>query len=66
MVAVSGQAAPGDNTVNVGMVHEVLSPGVQNADHPYACTKMLRIIGEFHERLGDGTKKKIVHDLPVH
>jgi hypothetical protein len=27
---------------------------------------MFRIIGEFHERLGDGTEKKIVHDLPVH
>jgi hypothetical protein len=27
---------------------------------------MLRIIGEFHERLGYGSEKKIVHDLPVH
>jgi len=27
---------------------------------------MLRIIGEFHERIGDGAKKKIVHDFPVH
>jgi hypothetical protein len=27
---------------------------------------MLRIIGELHERLGYGLKKKIIHDLPVH
>ena len=27
---------------------------------------MLRIIGELHERLGHGLKKKIIYDLPVH
>jgi len=27
---------------------------------------MFLVIGEFPERLGDGTRKKIVHDLPVH
>jgi hypothetical protein len=50
----------------MGMIHEVLSPGMQNTDNPYPCAKMFRIIGQFHKRLGDGTKKKIVHDLPVH
>ena len=48
------------------MIHEVLSPSVQNADSPYPCAKIFRIIGEFHERLGDGAKEQIVHDLPVH
>jgi hypothetical protein len=50
----------------MGMIHKVLAPGVQNADSPYPCAEMLRIIGELHERLGDGAEKKIVHDLPVH
>ena len=48
------------------MVHEVLTPGVQNANDPDPCAKMLRIIGEFHERPGHGLKQKIIHDLPVH
>jgi hypothetical protein len=52
--------------MDVGMIHKVLSPGVQNADRPYACAKMFRVMGEFHKRLGNGAKKKIVHDLPVH
>jgi hypothetical protein len=52
--------------MNVGMIHEVLAPGVQNADSPYPCPKMFLVIGEFHKRLRDGAKKKIVHDLPVH
>jgi len=50
----------------MGMIHKVLPPGVQNPDGPYPCAKMLRIIGEHHERLGYGLKKKIIHDLPVH
>ena len=48
------------------MIHEVLPPGVQNADGPYLRAKMFLIIGEFHKRLGDGAEKKIVHDLPIH
>jgi hypothetical protein len=48
------------------MIHEVLPPGVQNADSPYPCTQMFLVIGEFNERLGNGSKKKIVHDLPVY
>ena len=48
------------------MIHEVLAPGVQNADSPYPCAKMFLVICEFNERLGNGTEKKIVHDLPIH
>jgi len=48
------------------MIHKVLAPRVQNADSPYLCAKMLRIMGKLHERLGNGSEKKIVHDLPVH
>jgi len=48
------------------MIHKVLPPGVQNPDGPYPCTQMFLVIGEFNERLGNGLKKKIIHDLPVH
>ena len=48
------------------MIHEVLTPGMQDANAPNLCAEMLRAICEFHERLGDRAKEKIVHDLLVH
>ena len=48
------------------MIHEVLTPGVENADNPYLCAEMFRVICEFRERLGDRTEKQIVQDLAVH
>jgi hypothetical protein len=38
------QTAAGDNTVDVGMIHEVLSPGVQNAYDTCPRAEMLGII----------------------
>ena len=51
--------------MDVGMIHEVLAPGVQDADAPYLCTEMFRVVCEFRERFGDRTEKKIVQDLAV-
>ena len=48
------------------MIHEVLPPGMENADNPYRCTQMFRIICEFLDRLGYRAKEKIVHDLLIH
>ena len=48
------------------MIHEVLSPGVQNADAPYICSEMFWVVCEFHECFGDRTKKKIIQDPAVH
>ncbi len=55
--SVRGQPTPGDNTVDVGMFPEVLTPGVQNTNDPYLCTEMLWVICEFRECLGCGAKK---------
>ena len=52
--------------MDVGMIHEILAPGVKNADAPDLCPEMLRVVCEFHERFGDRTEKKIVQDLAVH
>jgi len=48
------------------MIHEVLPPGMENADNPYCCAEMFRIICEFLDRLGGRTKEKIVHDPLIH
>ena len=48
------------------MIHEVLAPGVKNADTADLCPEMLRVVCEFHERFGDRTEKKIVQGFAVH
>jgi hypothetical protein len=52
--------------MEVGMVHEVLTPSMENTDHSYRCTEMFWVLCEFRERFGDRTEKKIVKDLAVH
>jgi hypothetical protein len=52
--------------MDMGMIHEVLAPGVQNADTPYFCPEMFRVLCELGEGLGDRTEKEIVQDLTVH
>jgi len=51
--------------MDVGMIHEGLAPGVQNADPPYLCTEMVRVLCELGEGLGDRTEKEVVQDLAV-
>ena len=48
------------------MIHEVLTPGMENTDHSYRCTEMFWVVCEFGESFGDRTEKKIVKDLAVH
>jgi hypothetical protein len=46
--------------MDVGMIHEVLAPGVKNADTPDLCPEMFRVVCEFRKGLGDRTEKKII------
>jgi len=50
---VGGESPSGDNTMDVGMIHEVLAPGVENADTPDLRPEMFRVVCEFPERFGD-------------
>ena len=47
--SVKGQPSAGNDAVDMGMVHQVLAPGVQNADKPDHRSKMFRIRGKFHQ-----------------
>jgi len=60
--SVGGESAPGDNTMDVGMVHEVLAPSMENTDHSYRCPEMFWVLCEFRECLGGRAKKQIVQD----
>lgn len=60
--AIGREASPRDDTVDVGMVHEVLTPSMENTDHSYRCTEMFRVACKFCECLGGRAKKQIVQD----
>jgi hypothetical protein len=58
--AIGRESTPRDDTVEVGMIHEVLTPGMENTDYAYGCTEMFRVVCEFGKCFGDRTEKKIV------
>ena len=60
--AIGREASTRDDTVEVGMVHEVLTPSMENTDHSYRCTKMFLVLCELRECLGGRAKKQIIQD----
>ena len=48
------------------MIHEVLTPGMENADNPYLCAEMFGVLGELREGFGGRAKKQVVEELWVH
>jgi hypothetical protein len=52
--------------MEVGMIHEVLAPGVENGDASDLCPKMFGVVCEFRKGFGDRTEEKIVDGLTVH
>jgi hypothetical protein len=58
--AIGRETSPRDDTVEVGVVHEVLTPRMENTDDADRCTEMFWIACELCDRLGDRTEKKIV------
>jgi hypothetical protein len=51
--------------MDVGMVHEVLAPGVENTDTPDLCAEMFWVVCKLRKGPGDRTEEKIVQDLAV-
>ncbi len=47
------------------MMPEVLTPGVQHAEHTYVSTEMLRVTSDFEQRGSTGTEEQIVEQLLV-
>jgi hypothetical protein len=66
VIPLRRQSSSGNNTMDMRMAHEVLSPGVQDCYEADPCAEMLWIVGEFYKGLGDRAKEKIVDDLLIH
>ncbi len=60
--AMGREASTRDDTVEVGMLHEVLTPRMENTDYAYRSTEMFRVLCELCECLGGRAKKQIVQD----
>ena len=58
VVAVSGDAATGDQAVNVGVIDELLGPGVQDSEHADHAADMAWIAGELDDGVGGGLHQK--------
>lgn len=57
------QTSPGDDAVKVGMVHEVLSPRVEDGDK--AGLNFETLFRKFRERLGGGLGQDVIENFPV-
>jgi hypothetical protein len=58
--AIGSKAAGRNDVMDVGMMLKVLSPGMEHAKKPDLCAQMLRVAGEFEQRLCAGSEEQIV------
>jgi len=57
---IESQTSRGNDVVYMGMMLEVLSPGVEHAEESNIGTEMLGIASEFEQRSGAGAEEQIV------
>src|ERR1019366_6849549 len=59
--AMIGRQATGrNNAMNMGMMQQLLIPGMQDAEEPNLSTEMLGIAGDLEQSLSAGAKQKAV------
>ena len=57
---VRGESAARHDTVQVGMMHQVLTPGVQDGEEANVSAEMLGIGADRSQRLGGGLKEQVI------
>ncbi|CAN5391381.1 hypothetical protein BH09PAT4_BH09PAT4_08960 [soil metagenome] len=58
--AIESEAAGGNDVVDMGMMLEVLSPGMEHAEESDIGSEVFRIASQFEHRRGAGTVEQIV------
>ena len=58
--AIEGEAAGGNDVVDMGMMLQVLSPGMEHAEEPDVGSQVLGIASQFEQRSGAGAEEQIV------
>src|SRR5271157_198618 len=59
---IEGQSAGGDETMQVRMMLEVLTPGVQHGEHTDACAEMAWIGSNLQQGLGSCAKQHRIEE----
>ena len=59
---VQGEAAARNDTVEMGVVMQVLAPGVEDTEEADAGPEMFRVGGNREQGLGSRTEKKVIKD----
>ncbi len=62
---IGGQAARRNHAVNMGMVQQVLSPGVEDAEEANLRAQVLGVGRDFEERRSAGMEEQTVKDALV-
>jgi hypothetical protein len=57
---ILGQAAGGNDAVNVGMMLQLLIPGMEDAEEPDFGAEMLGVGGDFQQRLSTAAEQQSV------
>ncbi len=63
--AVSGQSAAGDDVVDMRMIHEILSPRVQDAYKPDLSTETLRVFRKLRQGFRYGLEQGSIEDFLI-
>jgi hypothetical protein len=63
--SITGKSSAGNDNVKMGVVHQVLAPGVQDADKPDYCSKAFRIRSKFRQGFRNGFEQQSVEDFLI-
>ena len=62
---IQGQSARRNQAVQVGMVAQVLAPGMQDSQYPNVCSEMAWISRDLQQGLRGGAKQQVVEQALV-
>src|SRR2546423_15202247 len=65
MRAIRSQAPRGQDTMQVGVMVQLLAPGVEDGEAADLGAEMLRVPGDILERLGDRAKEQPIEEARV-
>jgi hypothetical protein len=58
--AIKRQTASWNDAMQVGMMMQVLPPGVQDTEQAYISSQVLRVASDFEQRCGSGVKEQVI------
>jgi hypothetical protein len=63
--ALGGETSGGDQTMQVRMMKQVLTPGMEDSQESNLCSQVARIASYLLQGLGTGAEQEVIEDLLV-